>query len=89
MTKWFTETLPERLGLLEHIVGKENNLFSVGNRLSLADVVIFVFVTQFFDDKTRAKDAINNTTNIRNIVNNVASNENLINWLNNRPETLM
>ncbi len=89
MTKWFTETLPERLGLLEHIVGKENNSFSVGNRLSLADVIIYVFITQFFDDKTRAMDTTNNTTNIRNIVNNVASNENLINWLNNRPETAM
>ena len=89
MTKWFTETLPERLGLLEHIVGRENNSFSVGNRLSLADVVIYVFITQFFDDKTRAMDTTNNTTNIRNIVNNVASNENLINWLNNRPETAM
>ena len=89
MTKWFTETLPERLGLLEHIVGRENTSFSVGNRLSLADVVIFVFITQFFDDKIRAMDATNNTTNIRNIVNTVASNENLINWLNNRPETLM
>ena len=89
MTKWFTETLPERLGLLEHIVGKENNSFSVGNRLSLADVVIYVFITQFFDDKTRAMDTTNNTTNIRNIVNNVASNKNLINWLNNRPETAM
>ena len=89
MTKWFTETLPERLGLLEHIVGKENNSFSVGNRLSLADVIIYVFITQFFDDKTRAMDTTNNTTNIRNIVNNVASNKNLINWLNNRPETAM
>ena len=89
MTKWFTETLPERLGLLEHIVGKENNSFSVGNRLSLADVIIYVFITQFFDDKTRAMDTTNNTTNIRNIVNNVASNDNLINWLNNRPETAM
>ena len=89
MTKWFTETLPERLGLLEHIVGRENNSFSVGNRLSLADVVIYVFITQFFDDKTRAMDTTNNTTNIRNIVNNVASNENLINWLNNRPKTAM
>jgi len=34
-------------------------------------------------------NATNNTTNIRNIVNNVSANENLINWLNNRPETLM
>ena len=89
MTKWFTETLPERLGLLENIIGKENNLFSVGNRLSLADVVIFAFITQFFDDKTRAMDATNNTTNVRNIVNNVAGNEKVINWLNNRPDTLM
>jgi prostaglandin-H2 D-isomerase / glutathione transferase len=89
MTKWFTETLPEKLGLLEHIIGRENDSFSVGNRLSLADVVIFTFITQFFDDKTRAMDSTNNTTNIRNIVNNVSTNEKVINWLNNRPDTLM
>lgn len=89
MTTWFTETLPERLGLLENIVGRENENFAVGNRLSLADVVIFTFITQFFDDKERSLNSTDNTKVIRNIINSVSSNDNVKSWLSSRPETVM
>lgn len=89
MTTWFTETLPERLALLNNILGKENDSFSVGDRLSLADVVIFCFITQFFDDKERALNATDSIINVKNIVDNVSKNEKVVEWLRVRPETQM
>ena len=89
MDTWFTETLPERLSLLENILGREYNNFSVGNRLSLADVIIYTFITQFFDDKERSMKSIDNTPILKNIVNTVSTNENVINWLSIRPDTMM
>ena len=89
MTTWFTETLPERLALLNNILGKENNSFSVGDRLSLADVVIFCFITQFFDDKERAMNATVGISVVRSIIDNVSKHEKVVEWLSVRPETQM
>ena len=86
---WFNETLPEKLSLLDNILGKEDNMFSVGNRLSLADVIIYSFIAQFFDDKERSLSATDNTNVMRNIVNNVSNNVNVVKWLSIRPETEM
>ena len=84
MQEWFSVTLKEKLELLENIV---NNKFSIGNKISLADIVIYSFITQFFDNMEGAYKATETTLNIRSVVDNVASNENIKNWLKNRPET--
>ena len=89
MTTWFTETLPERLTLLNNILGNENNSFSVGDRLSLADVVIFCFITQFFDDKERAMNATSGISVVESILDNVSKHEKVVEWLSVRPETQM
>ena len=87
MTEWFTLTLPEKFKLLEHLLCKNNECFSVGYKLSLADVVLFSFITQFFDDKESALNSIKECDKIKNIVRNVENNENIKKWLNSRPIT--
>ena len=69
---------------MENIV---NNKFSIGNKTSLADIVIYSFITQFFDNVDGAYNATETTPNIRSIIDNVASNENIKTWLKDRPET--
>ena len=85
MKKWFSETLVERLELLETNLDSED--FSVGNNLSLADVVLFTFITQFFDDKESAMKATETTPKIRGVINHVASLNRIKRWLKLRPET--
>lgn len=85
MNKWFTETLVERLTLLENQLG--SNGFSVGETNSLSDVVLFSFITQFFDNKEASYNATLVTPNLRSIVDRVSNLESVINWLANRPNT--
>ena len=85
MKKWFEETLPARLASLEHLV--EEGGYAVGSKLSLADVVLFSFLTQFFDNKEGSRSAFETTTNIRSVVETVEKMESVQNWLSSRPET--
>lgn len=87
LKEWFTVTLKERLELLENLLCREHQCFAVGNRLSLADVTLFSFIMEFFDDKESVWSSTVNCPNLRSIVNNVKSDENLTRWLNNRPNT--
>ena len=86
MKKWFTVTLVERLELLENLLGE--NGFSVGEKLSLSDIVLYTFITQFFDNSTASYDATSTTPRLRKIIDTVGSHENVIAWLNNRPKTV-
>ena len=85
MNQWFTVTLVERLGLLENLLGEEG--FSVGDKLSLSDVVLFCFITQFFDNKEAAYNATLATPRLRKIVDSVSQNEKVVTWLKERPVT--
>lgn len=82
--EWFEVTLPEKLLLLENIV---DNKFSVGHQLSLSDVVIFSFITQFFDNTEGAYNSTKETVNIRSVVDNIAADQRIKDWLQNRPQT--
>ena len=55
--QWFTKTLVEKLSLLENLV--DGNGFTVGETLSLSDVVLYAFITQFFDNKEASMNANN------------------------------
>jgi prostaglandin-H2 D-isomerase / glutathione transferase len=81
---WFNVLLPEKMELLENIVSQEN---SVGSRVSLADIVLFSFITEFFDNKEGALNSLNKCPNIKSVVENIGQNENIIQWLERRPET--
>lgn len=86
MKEWFTSTLVERLTLLENqLVGDSG--FSVGNTMSLSDVVLFTFVTEFFDNKEAALNATLTSPKIRAVVDRVSSDERVVKWLNERPKT--
>ena len=84
MTKWFGETLPAHLQNLDKIVGTTH---SVGSSLSLADVTLYTFLTQFFDNVEGARSALNTTTNLKTVVENVESLEKVQGWLKARPTT--
>jgi len=86
MNEWFTVTLVERLTLLEHqLTGSEG--FSVGTTMSLSDVVLYAFITQFFDNKEASYNATLVSPKIRSVVDNVASHEKVKAWLEVRPTT--
>ena len=87
LKKWFSETLVEKLELLENILSKEKEGYSVGDRTSLADVVLFSFITQFFDDKESALNALSTTPKLKNIVDMVTQLEEVKTWLTTRPDT--
>ena len=85
MNEWFTKTLVEKLGLLENLVDGEG--FSVGKKVSLSDVVIFAFITQFFDNKEASMNATLATPKIRSVVEKVSSVPQVVSWLEKRPVT--
>lgn len=99
-TKFFGETLQERLTAFNKIVavsasneesvfnftGSEQ-LYAVGNKLSLADIVIYAFLVEFFDDKEMAQKSYEMCDKLKAIVNTVSSLEGVKKWLLERPET--
>ena len=84
MKKWFKETLPARLASLEHLVDRN---YAVGHRVSLADIVLFSFLTQFFDNVEDTREAYETTTNIRSVVELVGNINTIKRWLEKRPKT--
>lgn len=87
MNEWFTQTLVEKLTLLEHqLVGDDS--FCVGNKMSLADVVLFTFVKEFFDNKEASYNATLATPRVRAVVDRVSSHERVVKWLESRPVTI-
>lgn len=88
--KWFEEVLPEKLKLLEYILKdyKTDELYSVGTSLSLADVALYTFVLDFFDDKTEIKNATKHCPRLLHIVETVSKNTQVEEWVQNRPDTM-
>jgi len=86
MNEWFTVTLVEKLGLLENLLGE--NGVSVGDKLSLSDVVIYTFITQFFDNKEASYNATLATPRLRQIVDSVGKHEKVVEWIKKRPKTV-
>jgi prostaglandin-H2 D-isomerase / glutathione transferase len=84
MTKWFEETLPEKLTNLDKIVGET---FSVGNQTSLADVTLYTFIAQFFDEGRRARAACDKAPNIESVVLRISELPTVQKWIANRPTT--
>ena len=87
LNKWFTETLKEKMELFENLLG--NTLgYSVGEKLTLSDIVIYCFIKEFFDDKEGSLKSCENCPKILAVVKNVSDNPNLIKWLEKRPTTI-
>jgi glutathione S-transferase len=86
MQKWFSETLPEKLKNLEVLFSGEDG-HAIGKKISLADVTIYSFLTDFFDDKDGSKKAYENCPKIQKIVSNLSENEKMKAWVESRPKT--
>lgn len=103
MKKWFGETLPEKLCSFDKILCEntdfqnisskiksvlETERFSVGIKLSLADIVIYSFLVDFFDNKEGVKKSFENCKMLNNIVNIVGENRKIKKWVENRIKTV-
>jgi glutathione S-transferase len=91
---YFSETLPPALCALDYIIKSRQSpdttseeTFVVGKKISLADIVIFLFLTDFFDNKQLARNAYENCDVLKKIITNVGNLDTVKNWLLNRPET--
>ena len=84
---WFTSTLPERMISLEQSLSENSDIYSVGDCISLSDVVIYCFICQFFDDTTAANKSIEHCPRLLKIVDHVSNLESVQKWLENRPQT--
>lgn len=91
---YFSETLPPLLQSLNNIIKSrqttyviDDTTFVIGNKLSLADVVVFLFLTDFFDNKDLVMNAYANLDILKAIVENVGNLDAVKNWLLKRPQT--
>ena len=50
-------------------------------------VVLFSFITQFFDDKESTLNALSTTPKLKNILDKVTQLEEVKTWLSTRPNT--
>ena len=87
MNIWFNETLVQRLNLLSNLFDSEG-LYCINNQLSLADVILYSLLTQFFDNVECSMNAASQNQRVLDIVNNIGSLESVKNWIEKRPKTI-
>lgn len=94
--EYFNKTLPICLNDLDRIISSKNmnldyivelDTYVIGEQLSLADIVIFSFLADFFDDKSDVLKAYENCNTLKEIVKTVGNKECIKKWLVERPET--
>ena len=78
--------MPAFLGKLEAVTGPGG--CAVGNKISYADVVLYVTLTQTFKDEAKAKAAYAECPNITAVVESVGNQPGMKKWLDDRPESL-
>jgi prostaglandin-H2 D-isomerase / glutathione transferase len=84
-TEWFTVILVERLTLLENLLGEDG--FSVGSVTSLSDIVLYSFISNFFDNTEASMNATQTTPRLRSIVERVNTLPEMVKWLEVSPKT--
>lgn len=85
--QWFSKKLVEKMILLDNLLGHEDEKYAVGTKISLADIVLFSFITQFFDKKELALSSTDNLK-VKNIINNINTLDEIKDWINKRPDTV-
>lgn len=86
LVKWFDEDMPNWMARLEKATGDSG--FAVGSKLSLADVALYIFLTQGISDQERCKKTYAACPSISGIVSGVGELEGVQMWLRDRPETM-
>jgi glutathione S-transferase len=99
--EWFDEIMPAKMNTFNNLLQNTEDRYSeeeltninpdsVHNiPLNLADIIIYSFITHFFDDKERALKSIENCENIQTIINTVGNTENIKNYIENRPDSII
>mgnify|MGYP006144115289 CR=1 FL=1 len=97
MKEWFGLTLPQKLVEFDKLIYENIDFqnmitplprqFAVGNKLSLADIVIYSFLTDFFDDKESVRSACSNCNVLKAIVKDVGEIPQIKKWVENREDT--
>ena len=82
--KWYDETMKQWMEKIENITCE--NGYAVGNKLSLADIVLYCTLTQAFSDGEKAMASYANCPKISAIVKRVGENDGVKNWLATRPD---
>ena len=85
VSEWFLKTLPSKLLGFETLL-QENN-YDTTSKINLADISIYSFLCEYFDNKTDTKNAYKDCEILKLIVKKVSENERITNWINNRPAT--
>ena len=88
MNKWFTTEFSEWLSKLEASLpsGRAPG-YCVGNKVSYADVTVWSFLTDFFDNKEGVAASVKPCAQLVGIVDAVAALPALQKWLADRPKT--
>jgi len=89
MDKWFSEELKTWLGKLEKAIAITTKASgcSVGSKMSYADILIWSFVTDFFDNKEGVKASMAGCTNILAVQEAVGKDAKIAAWVAKRPVT--
>ena len=100
LVEWFEVTLPAKLGEFDVLLTRNtdfqdipetiilpNKRFAVGGKLSLADIVIYSFLSDFFDNKEGVAAACSTCPTLNNIVRTVGENEHVKKWVETREQT--
>ena len=88
LKNFFENILPEKWNQLEYILCLSNDKNCVGVDITLADIVLFSFIHDYFDDKISIQNSIKGFTKINNIYNNIKNHKNIKDWLLIRPDTV-
>ena len=89
MNKWFNELLVNKLEVLDSIIsnkGGDLTGYAVGGKLSLADISIYTFLVDYFDNKEGVLKAYENCPKLKAIVKTVSENEKIKHWIETRPK---
>ena len=88
MNKWFNELLVNKLEVFDSIIsnkGSDMSGYAVGGKLSLADVSIYTFLVEYFDNTEGVLKAYENCPKLKAIVKTVGENEKIKKWIETRP----
>ena len=88
MNKWFNELLVNKLEVFDSIIsnkGSDMSGYAVGGKLSLADISIYTFLVEYFDNTEGVLKAYENCPKLKAIVKTVGENEKIKKWIETRP----
>lgn len=84
---YFKETIYNELEKLSKVLDKNNKL-AVGEKISLADISIYMFVKEYFDRSEEVIEQVKKIKRYNLIIEELNNHEKLQEWFKKRPNTL-